>query len=85
MKPTVEKNKAVMMPWAAAPLQQRQEPQHRLPAPERGPGPRPCRCEVSATWNAGTTADPHVIELEAAVDNKEAPEGLPLAPWACRA
>eukprot|EP01045_Picozoa_sp_COSAG04_P054177 COSAG04_NODE_24066_length_327_cov_1.771930_1_plen_39_part_10 len=27
----------VMMLWAAAPLQQRQEPQHRLPAPELGP------------------------------------------------
>ena len=25
--------------------------------------------------------DPHVIELEAAVDNKEEPEDLPLAPW----
>ena len=36
---------------------------------------------VSATWNAGTTPNPHVIELEAAVDNKEEPEDLPLAPW----
>ena len=36
---------------------------------------------LSATWNAGTTDDPHVIELLAAVDNKEAPEDLPLAPW----
>ena len=36
---------------------------------------------VKASWNAGTTADPHVIELLAAVDNKEAPEDLPLAPW----
>ena len=36
---------------------------------------------LSATWNAGTTADPHVIELEAAVDNQAEPEDLPLAPW----
>ena len=39
---------------------------------------------LSAEWNAGTTAEPHVIELLAAVDNKdrqEAPEDLPLAPW----
>ena len=36
---------------------------------------------VSATWNLGTSLDPHVIELEAAVDNKEEPEDLPLAPW----
>ena len=36
---------------------------------------------LSATWNAGTTAEPHVIELRAAVDNKEEPEDLPLAPW----
>ena len=36
---------------------------------------------LSSTWNAGTTAEPHVIELLAAVDNKEEPEDLPLAPW----
>ena len=36
---------------------------------------------VSAAWNLGTSLDPHVIELEAAVDNKEEPEDLPLAPW----
>ena len=36
---------------------------------------------LSATWNAGTDADPHVIELRAAVDNKTKPEDLPLAPW----
>jgi hypothetical protein len=36
---------------------------------------------VSAKWNAGTAADPHVIELLAAVDNKHEPEDLPLAPW----
>ena len=29
----------------------------------------------------GTSLDPHMIELEAAVDNKEEPEDLPLAPW----
>ena len=53
--------------------------------------PNPCRqylfapysafTVVSATWNLGTSLDPHVIELEAAVDNKEEPEDLPLAPW----
>ena len=36
---------------------------------------------LSSTWNAGTTADPHVIELLAAVDNKAEREDLPLAPW----
>ena len=36
---------------------------------------------LSAEWRAGTAAAPHVIELLAAVDNKEAPEDLPLAPW----
>ena len=36
---------------------------------------------VSATWFSGSAANPHVIELEAAVDNKEEPEDLPLAPW----
>ena len=36
---------------------------------------------LSASWNAGTVADPHVIELLAAVDNKAEPEDLPLAPW----
>ena len=35
----------------------------------------------SARWRAGTAADPHVVELLAAVDNKQAPEDLPLAPW----
>ena len=30
---------------------------------------------------AGTTAEPHEIELLAAVDNKAEPEALPLAPW----
>ena len=36
---------------------------------------------VSAEWNAGTTASPHVIELLADVDNRGAAEDLPLAPW----
>eukprot|EP01045_Picozoa_sp_COSAG04_P015780 COSAG04_NODE_1273_length_7466_cov_76.544319_4_plen_458_part_00 len=36
---------------------------------------------LSAQWNAGTVAAPHEIELLAAVDNKEEPEDLPLAPW----
>ena len=36
---------------------------------------------LSATWNAGTAADPHVIELRAAVDNQAEPEDVPLAPW----
>jgi hypothetical protein len=36
---------------------------------------------LSATWNAGTVANPHVIELLAAVDNRTEPEDLPLAPW----
>ena len=36
---------------------------------------------LSARWRAGTTAAPHEVELLAAVDNKEEPEDLPLAPW----
>ena len=32
-------------------------------------------------WNAGTVAAPHVIEIVAAADNREAAEDLPLAPW----
>ena len=36
---------------------------------------------LSARWRAGTTAEPHEIELLAAVDNKAEPEDLPLAPW----
>ena len=36
---------------------------------------------VSAKWGAGTAAEPHIIELRAAPDNKAAPEDLPLAPW----
>ena len=36
---------------------------------------------LSTSWNAGTTAAPHEIELLAAADNREEPEDLPLAPW----
>ena len=36
---------------------------------------------VSTSWNAGTVAEPHQLELLAAVDNKAEPEELPLAPW----
>ena len=36
---------------------------------------------LSASWSAGTVAEPHVIELLAAVDNRTEPEDLPLAPW----
>ncbi len=35
----------------------------------------------SVSWNAGTVAEPHEIELLAAVDNKGQPLDLPLAPW----
>eukprot|EP01043_Picozoa_sp_COSAG02_P020094 COSAG02_NODE_983_length_15470_cov_4.269924_8_plen_79_part_00 len=35
----------------------------------------------SAKWAAGTNADPHVIEIQAAPDNKAAREDLDLAPW----
>jgi serine/threonine protein kinase len=36
---------------------------------------------VAVEWKAGTTADPHRIDLLAANDNRQAPEDLPLAPW----
>ena len=36
---------------------------------------------ISSKWAAGTAADPHIIELSAAPDNKAAPEDLHLAPW----
>ena len=36
---------------------------------------------VKVHWHAGTDADPHIIELLAAVDNMAEPEDLPLAPW----
>ena len=36
---------------------------------------------IRVEWNTGSTDSPHVIELLAAVDNKGAPEDLPLAPW----
>ena len=35
----------------------------------------------SAAWRAGTVADPHRIDLDAAVDNKDEPLDLQLAPW----
>jgi hypothetical protein len=35
----------------------------------------------SAEWRAGSDAEPHIIELVAAADNKAEPEDLPLAPW----
>ena len=35
---------------------------------------------IKSTWNEGTDASPHVIELMAAADNKLQPEDLPLAP-----
>ena len=36
---------------------------------------------MSAEWRGGTADDPHLIELQAAADNKLEPEDLPLAPW----
>ena len=36
---------------------------------------------LSIAWNAGTDAAPHVFELLAAADNREAREDLPPAPW----
>ena len=36
---------------------------------------------LSVSCNAGTSVAPHVIELLAAVDDREAREDLPLAPW----
>ena len=35
----------------------------------------------SAMWRSGTLADPHLVELDAAVDNRDEPETLPLAQW----
>ena len=37
---------------------------------------------LSVQWNEGSADDPHVIELLAAVDNRQENEDLPLAPWA---
>ena len=37
----------------------------------------------SVRWSAAANdADPHVIELDAAIDNRREPEDLPTAPWA---
>ena len=35
----------------------------------------------SAEWAAGSVDEPHVIELDAAVDNRDESEDLQLAPW----
>jgi hypothetical protein len=40
------------------------------------------RVEWSVLGAANATADqPHIVHLEAAVDNQQEPEDLPLAPW----
>ena len=37
---------------------------------------------MRVAWQANPTgSNPHVVELKAAIDNKEEPENLPLAPW----
>ena len=36
----------------------------------------------AVAWRAGTAEQPHIIDLEAAVDNIGPSEDLPLAPWA---
>ena len=36
-----------------------------------------------ASWSESPTIDdPHVVELDAAIDNRREPEDLPTAPWA---
>ena len=35
----------------------------------------------STQWRAGTAADPHIIEIDAAADNDQEPADLPLSPW----
>ena len=35
----------------------------------------------AVAWNAGTAREPHVVDLDAAIDNAEEPEDVPLAPW----
>ena len=35
----------------------------------------------SVEWRAGDDRDPHVIDVDAAIDNRDEPEDLPLAPW----
>ena len=35
----------------------------------------------SVTRGTGTARDPHVVDVDAALDNSEEPEDLPLAPW----
>jgi len=37
---------------------------------------------ISTAWSSNPTpTSPHVVTLRAAVDNREEPEDLPLAPW----
>ena len=36
---------------------------------------------LSTGWNAGTDRDPHVVHIQAAIDNRPEDENLPLAPW----
>jgi hypothetical protein len=36
---------------------------------------------LGAEWRAGTASEPHIITLEAAVDNACESQALPLAPW----
>ena len=36
---------------------------------------------AAVSWNVGDDDEPHVICLQAAVDNRKEPEDLPLAPW----
>jgi hypothetical protein len=36
---------------------------------------------LSTEWNAGTDTHPHVVQIQAAVDNRFEDEDLPLAPW----
>ena len=32
-------------------------------------------------WKEGTAQEPHIIDIDAAIDNKNEPQNLPLAPW----
>ena len=36
---------------------------------------------LRATWTSGTANNPHLVELQSAVDNQAECEHLPLAPW----
>ena len=35
----------------------------------------------AVAWNVGDDMEPHIIDLEAAIDNKREDEGVPLAPY----